>query len=285
MAVIDYYRYVKESAILGWKLDSNWTDPTLFAIYYMIRPLSGLLIVGFMYIIVASSGASFDPSYFAYIFIGSTFFVYMTQLSQTMSLLIPEEKARYESMKQVYISPGSIRPYIVGRTLASVFDATVAVILAFVLGDLIFTFVFKQPLAIDFITVNYGALILSVVIGVVGMTGIGYVLSAVSLVSNRLQWSLSEYVNGIFLLFGGVWFPPSLLPTPLPQISYALPITWFLDAVRASMVPGSTGVPLATSLAYLVISSIATVVIAYAFFAYCEGMAKRKGILDRKAEA
>lgn len=285
MAIIELYKYIKESAILGWKLDSNWTDPTLFAIYYMIRPLSGLLIVGFMYIIVSAAGGSFNPQYFAFLFLGSTFFVYMTQLCQTMSMLIPEEKARYESMRQVYISPSSIKPYIIGRTLAAVFDSTIAVIIAFVLGDLIFTFLFKQPLAVDFFTINFPTLLLSVILGIVGMIGIGYMLSGVSLVSNRLQWNLNEYVNAIFLLLGGVWFPPSLLPSPLPQISYALPVTWFLNAVRESMVPGSTGFLLYTSILYLAISSVATLIVAYYFFTWCESYARQRGIIDRKAEA
>ena len=285
MAIVELYKYIRESAILGWKLDSNWTDPTLFAIYYMIRPLSGLLIVGFMYIIVSAASGSFNQQYFAYLFIGSTFFVYMTQLCQTLSMLIPEEKARYESMRQVYISPSSIKPYIIGRTLAAVFDSTLAVIIAFVLGDVIFTFLFKQPLAVDFFTINFPTLFFSVFLGVVGMTGIGYVLSGVSLVSNRLQWNLNEYVNAIFLLLGGAWFQPSLLPFPLPQISYVLPVTWFLDAVRKSIMPDSTGIPLYTSVLYLAISSAVTAIVAYAFFTWCESYAKKRGIIDRKAEA
>ncbi len=282
MAVNQYLKFVSQAAWLGWKLDSNWTDPTLFAIYYMIRPLSGLLIVGFMFIIASTLG-KFDPSFFAYIFVGTTFFVYMTQLSQTMAILIPEERARYETMKQIYISPGSIRPYIVGRSLAAVLNATISVILTFILGDLIFTFLFGQRLEIDFLAVNYPGLILSVGLGIMSLTAISYVLTAISLVSNRLQWSMSEYVTGIFLLFGGVWFPPSILPPVASQFSMILPVTWFLQSVRASMIPKFASL-LEPSLIYLAVSSIVSVVVAYSVFSYCENLAKRKGIIDRKAE-
>lgn len=280
----DYYKYIKESAWLGWKLDSNWTDPTLFAIYYMIRPLAGLLIVGFIYIIVSAAGAAFNPVYFAYLFVGTTFFVFMTQIAQTMSLLIPEEKVRYESMKQVYISPGSIKPYIIGRTLSAIFNAIISVIITFAIGDLIFTYLFGQPLDINFLAVNYPALVLSVVFGIVGLAAVGYVLSAVSLVSNRLQWSLSEYVTGIFLLLGGVWFSPSILPDGIGKISEVLPLTWFLSSVRESMIP-QTGINLEYSLLYLAISSFVSIFLAYGIFSACENFARRRGILDRKAEA
>jgi ABC-2 type transport system permease protein len=283
VAVADYYKYVKQAAWLGWKLDSNWADPTLFAIYYIIRPISGVLIVGFMYIIV-SSGTTFNPEYFAYLFIGSTFFVFMIQLAQTMAILIPEEKARYESMKQIYISPGSIKPYIVGRALASTLNAAISVFLTFRLGDLIFAYLFGHALAIDFLRVNYPALFLALIFGIIGLAAVGYVLSAISLVNNRLQWSLSEYVAGIFLLLGGVWFPPTVLPAALAKISSVLPLTWFLTSVRAAMIP-TTGINLDYSILYLAISSFASLLFAFGVFSYCEKYAKSRGILDAKAEA
>ena len=282
MAVNDYLRYVRQAAWLGWKLDSNWTDPTLFAIYYLVRPLSGLLIVGFMFI-VATAANTFNPSYFAYIFVGTTFFIYMTQLSQTMAMLIPEERARFETMKQIYISPGSIRPYIVGRSLAAVLNATIAVILSFILGYAIFYFLFGKPLEIDFLTVNYPALFLSVALGIIALTSVSYILASISLVSNRLQWSMSEYATGIFLLFGGVWYPPTILPTGLAQFSQILPITWFLQSVRASMI-SSYANTLQSSIIYLGISSVVSVLVAYGAFTFCENVAKKRGIIDRKAE-
>ncbi|MFI5420956.1 MAG: ABC transporter permease [Nitrososphaerales archaeon] len=284
MAVADYYKYVRQAAWLGWKLDSNWADPTLFAIYYVIRPISGVLIVGFMYIIVSSVGSQFNPEYFAYLFIGSTFFVFMMQLAQTMAILIPEEKSRYESMKQIYISPGSIRPYIVGRALAATLNAGISVLLTFILGDLIFTYLFGQPLAIDFLRVNYLAIILSLFFGIVGFAAIGYILAAISLVSNRLQWSLSEYVTGIFLLLGGVWFPPTILPSILPKISSVLSLTWFLTSVRVAMI-ATPGISLGYSLLYLGITSFASLFIALGIFSFCEQYAKSRGIIDSKAEA
>jgi ABC-2 type transport system permease protein len=283
MAVSQYLRSVQQAASLGWKLDSNWTDPALFAIYYLIRPLSSLLIVGFMFIVATAATHSFYPPYFAYIFVGTAFFVFMTQLSQTMAMLIPEEKARYETMRQIYISPSSIRPYIVGRSLAAIFNASISVILTFILGDLMFTYLFHEPLAINFLAVNYPALFLSVALGIVAMTAVGYILSAVSLVSNRLQFSMSEYATGIFLLFGGVWFQPSILPPVAAQFSSILPITWFLASVRASMIAADSS-SLGISLFYLAISSVASVLAAYTFFAICERFAKNRGIIDRKAE-
>jgi ABC-type polysaccharide/polyol phosphate export permease len=110
------------------------------------------------------------------------------------------------------------------------------------------------------------------------------VLSAISLVSNRLQWRLSEYVTGIFLLLGGVWFPPTVLPAALSKISSVLPLTWFLTSVRAAML-STPGISLNYSLLYLAISSFVSLLLAFGLFSFCENYAKSHGILDAKAEA
>src|SRR5438034_2810225 len=45
MAVADFVKSAGESFRVGWKIESNWTDPVLFATYQVIRPLASLLIV------------------------------------------------------------------------------------------------------------------------------------------------------------------------------------------------------------------------------------------------
>ncbi len=48
MAVADFVKSARESFRVGWKIESNWTDPVLFATYQVIRPLASLLIVAFI---------------------------------------------------------------------------------------------------------------------------------------------------------------------------------------------------------------------------------------------
>jgi hypothetical protein len=37
---------------LGWQIESNWTDPLLFAIYSVIKPVAASLILVFMYLVI-----------------------------------------------------------------------------------------------------------------------------------------------------------------------------------------------------------------------------------------
>ena len=62
---------------LGWQIESNWTDPFLFAIYSIVKPLAGAAILVVMYSII--SQADFQSPIFAYIFIGNAFYLYVAR--------------------------------------------------------------------------------------------------------------------------------------------------------------------------------------------------------------
>jgi len=38
---------------LGWQIESNWTDPFLFAIYSVVKPVAGAAILVVMYAIIS----------------------------------------------------------------------------------------------------------------------------------------------------------------------------------------------------------------------------------------
>ena len=59
------------AAWLGWQIESNWTDPFLFATYSVVKPLSGAAILVIMFGVI--SGGDFDDPLFTYMFIGYSF--------------------------------------------------------------------------------------------------------------------------------------------------------------------------------------------------------------------
>jgi len=115
------------------------------------------------------------------------------------------------------------------------------------------------------------------------MIFVGFMLSAINLVSARFQFTLGEYVSGIFFLLGGVAFPPSSLPEFAQAISRFIPVTYFLDAVRGHLFPGQWGSSAAT-LAPLLLVTAATGAVSVTMLSLAERYAKAKGILDRVAE-
>ena len=70
-----FSRSFRTAAWLGWQIESNWTDPFLFAIYSIIKPLAGAAILVVMYSII-TNGDFADPI-FTYIYLGNAFYLYV----------------------------------------------------------------------------------------------------------------------------------------------------------------------------------------------------------------
>ena len=60
---------------LGWQIESNWADPLLFAIYSVIKPLSGALILVVMYSVIMHG--NFNNPLFPYMYLGNAFYIYV----------------------------------------------------------------------------------------------------------------------------------------------------------------------------------------------------------------
>ena len=59
----DLIRSFKTSARLGWQMEANWTDPLLFFIYSVAKPVSSALILVFMLeVITGGAGPNTGPS-------------------------------------------------------------------------------------------------------------------------------------------------------------------------------------------------------------------------------
>lgn len=283
MAVGTILRAMKQAVWLGWKVETNWADPLVFAIYYLIRPVAGLLIVGFMFLIGSGVAGTIDPGLFAFMFVGNSFFLYAVQIMMTMSMLIHEDRSHYEVLKHIYLSPGSLWWYILGRSLNGVMNASISLLLTLGLGVLIFQGLLGVQIPINWSGIDFPVLALSLVMGLVCFIALGFVLCAINIMTSRVQFMLSEYVTGILYLFGGVVFLPQILPSWGQAVSNVLPVTYFLRGVRFSILH-ETDVALQTDLLYLALTTIATIVVGIGFFKLAMYRARKLGLLDRKEE-
>lgn len=284
VSVSAIWRTVKQAIWVGWKVETNWADPLVFAIYYLIRPIAGLLIVGFVFLIGSfASGGPLNPEYFAYMFIGNSFFIYVITVMGTMTMLIHEDRAHYEVLKHIYLTPGSLWWYIVGRALNGVMNASVSLLLTVGFGVLIFQGLMGVQIPINWAGIDFGLLTVSLVLGIVCFMAIGFILCGINIMTSKVQFMLNEYVNGILYLFGGVVFLPQILPAWGQAISSALPITYFLNSVRFSfMHTGSFDAQ--ANLLFLLVTLIASVIAGVGVFKVAMYKARRDGLIDKKEE-
>jgi len=284
MAVSTVLRAVKQAIWLGWKVDTNWADPLVFAIYYLVRPLAGLLIVGFIFLVGSfSAGGALNSEYFTYMFIGNSFFIYVVQIMMTMTMLIHEDRAHYEVLKHIYLSPSSLTWYILGRALNGVMNATVSLLLTLGFGVAIFQGLLGVQIPINWLQIDAPLLALSLILGITCFIAMGFILCGINIMTSKVQFMLTEYVSGILYLFGGVIFIPQILPPWGQTISNALPITYFLRSVRFSILHQSD-FAVQTDLMYLVLTMLATIMISLAVFKVSMYKARRDGLIDKKEE-
>lgn len=283
MAVSTILRTVKQAIWLGWKIDTNWADPLVFAIYYLIRPLAGLLIVGFIFLIGSSVGGTFNPDYFAFMFIGNSFFIYVVQIMMSMSILIHEDRSHYEVLRHIYLTPGSLRWYILGRALNGVLNATISLVLTLGFGLLIFQGLLGVQMPINWLGIDFPLLALSLFIGMFCFLALGFMLCGINIMTSRVQFMLTEYVSGILYLFGGVVFLPEILPSWGQVITNVLPITYFLGNIRFAILH-QAGFDVQTNLLYLVLTTVGAVILGLGVFKIAEYKARKDGLIDRKEE-
>jgi ABC-2 type transport system permease protein len=276
-------RTVKQAVWVGWKVETNWADPLVFAIYYLIRPIAGLLIVGFIFLIGSAVSGAIDPGLFAFLFIGNTFFIFVTQVMMMMSMLIHEDRAHYEVLKHIYLTPGSLQWYIVGRALNGIMNAALSLVLTLGLGVAIFQYGMGLPVPIDWLRIDVGLLSLTLLVGIVCFMAIGFILCGINIMTSKVQFMLPEYVSGILYLFGGVVFLPELLPWWGQQVSNALPITYFLRIVRFAFLH-YPGFDVQMNLLYLAATTVFTVLVGLGFFKVAMFKARRDGLIDKKEE-
>ena len=266
---------IKAGAWLGWQIESNWTEPFLFAIYSVIKPVAGVLILVFMYLVVAKGGLA-NPL-FPGVFLGTTFYLYVINVLSGISWSVHDDREHYGMLKYVYMAPMHFYGYLLGRGAAKTLVATVSVLitLAFGIGILGVPLRFHNP----------GFFILTFVLGLVALSFYGIFLAGISLLIARHGWVLGDVVAGGLYLLCGVAYPLSLLPLPLRALGYIFPPTYWFEALRFSLLgqglhPEFAHFSPGTLLLILGGSTALGIGLSLLVFKVSERIALRRGLLD-----
>ena len=271
-------RTIKTAGRLGWAMESNWTDPFLFSIYSIVRPLASSLILVVMYYVVTRGKTGMDL--FAYIYVGNAFFMYVINVLFGISWVIHDDREHYQMIRYIYISPIRMYYYLFGRGIAKMILTTVAVIITIGFGML----VLKIP--INLLTVNYPLLIFSVAAGIFIITCLGILLAGVSMVTAHHSYALTEGMSGLFYLACGAIYPIDILPVWLQHLSKALPLTYWLELVRRSVLGKSVSSTLGGYSDFQLIIIMAGTTLALALFSHwiyrsIEHIARKYGKIDQ----
>jgi len=273
MTLADAWRSFRTAIGLGWAIESNWSDPLLFAIYTMAKPLAaaGILIVMFQ---VITQGR--NPEFLQFLIVGSALWNVVFGVMAGLVQSILEDRERYRMIKYVVVTPTSLFPFLLGRSLARVLVSFVAVVLTLLVG-VVFLGVDLRP--------NLLILVPATILGVLAVIGLGIFMAGWCLQLRQEAWSYPEAIAGALYLVSGAIFPIDVLPSVLHPIAYASPTTWWLEASRRGLLghgsPGAIGgFSDALVMLFLVVSAAITIPLALAAFGWFMRRARQAGLLD-----
>jgi ABC-2 type transport system permease protein len=215
------------AAWLGWQIESNWTDPLLFAIYSIARPISSILILVVMYSVI-TNGATEQPI-FAYIYLGNALYILVGQVITGVSWSVVDDRERYRTMKQLHTAPINSYAYLLGRGIAKLLVASVSVLITITFGLIAF------HLPITFAMINWPLFVVSTLLGIVSLACIGTLIGGISLMTARHFDALGDATAGAMYLFTGAIFPLDVLPALLRPIGLIFPVTYWLELARRDL--------------------------------------------------
>jgi ABC-2 type transport system permease protein len=268
----DAWRSFRTAIGLGWAIESNWSDPFLFVVYTVAKPLSAALILVLMFHVI--TGGS-QPAYLEFLVVGSALWNLVLGVLTGLVLGILDDRERYRMMKYVVVTPASIFPFLLGRSLSRVLIAIAAVVITLTVGVVFLG-----------VRLDASALLLPAsLLGLASVMALGIFMAGFAMQLRQEAWAYPEAAAGALYLVSGAIFPLDVLPAPLQAFGWLLPTTWWLEASRRGLLghgaPGQLSqLPDAAVLGLQALTTAVAVPLALVAFAVFMRRARAAGLLD-----
>jgi ABC-2 type transport system permease protein len=225
----DELRSFRTAVSLGWKMEANWTDPVLFFIYSVAKPLASALILVFMIQVIAGpSGQTLR----GFVIVGSALWSLVLSGIAGLAWAVLDDRERYRMLKYVYVSPSSFVVVLLGRGIARLAVGAMGAAITLVAGVVFLGVPFSLA------AVDWPLLAITAVLGTVAILALGVMMAAICIQTRQDSWTYPEAVAGALFLVVGAVFPLSALPSVLQVIGLLSPLTWWIAGVRQALFPG-----------------------------------------------
>ena len=194
---------------------------TTIATYFFIERLFGRE--------MAPDLRPFGTPYFAYVLVGNAFFAYVGTAIGGMAGRVAREQNR-GTLEVLFGTPTSLWVLICAMMIWNTLYATGEVVLFFLVGSVGF--------GVDFSRINATSLIVILSLVIVAFNSIGLIEAALMLVFKRGAVA-AVALNGVWALLGGVFFPVTVLPGWVQEISEWIPITHAVRALQFAIYQGA----------------------------------------------
>jgi len=206
--------------------------------------------------------------YFGYVAVGLALLRIVGVSTGSFSRKLNEEQTT-GTFEELMATPASPSLIVLASALYDLIRATVSGLLLIAAAIVLF------GLRLDLTLASIGTAAAALV-GCIGLfASLGVAVAAFTVVFKRTTALLGMVVTMLALL-GGVYFPIEVLPDPIEKVANALPFTWGLDVLRASLLGGDVD---PAQLAGLFGSAALLLPLALVAFAAAVRRARRTGTL------
>lgn len=228
-------------------LKRDFRIATSYQLDFALTALNSLFIVTLLFFVsrmidpAAAGLADAGGSYFGYALIGYAFYQYFQSALGGFSGAIRREQLTgcLESMVATQTRPEAS---ILLSSLYGILSSLLHLALTLALGVLLF--------GVDLSRANLAGAAVGFILSVAVFTGFG-VLSAAFVVVLKKGDPITWLITTLNFVFGGAFFPREQMPAWMQTVARAVPATYSLDALRASLVAGRGICDLAGPLAAL----------------------------------
>ena len=220
---------------------------------------------------VAEHLAPYGGDYFAFVLIGLAFSNYMSVAMSGLSGSIREAQVM-GTLEALLVTQTEVPTIILSSSLYSYLLTSVRVVLYLVVGALLF--------GMDLSNANYPAALLILALTIISFTSLGIISASFIMVLKRGD-PVSQVFSGLSWLIGGVYYPIDILPAWVQKLSYLLPITHSLHAMRLALLKNASLGTLLPAITALVVFALVTIPLSVLIFRYAIKRAKHNGSLTQ----
>jgi ABC-2 type transport system permease protein len=272
------WRTFRTAAWLEWQAQGNWTNPWLFLLYLVAKPLTAALVLVFMYWVI--SGFHARGSFFGFLIVGSAAWSFVEQIISGLPRAVLDDREQYAMLKYIYIAPQSFMSFLIGRSGPRIFAALLSFVITLAFGIAIL------GVPVNPLRVNYPLLMLALLLGFCSIVAIGIALAGLSLMMRRSGWTMPDAMAGALYLLAGTIFPITILPGFLEKIALLMPLTYWLELIRRSLLGPAIGklFPIASTIqivGLLAVTTILTIGLCSGLFLLGDYVARERGQIDR----
>jgi len=245
----------------------------------MLGPIVWVSISVYAYIGIASpddigKGFEFwtsDANFTGFLIVGQVIFQLFLAMTWWGGMAIERERM-YGTLELIFAAPISRSAYVIGESMFGVLNSGWTVFFAAVVAALLFT--------ITFSIASVPLVIIAFLLTLASMLALGLFFAGLFVLS-RSSGPLAFAIAAPMRFFSGTMFPVAALPAAIQAVSFALPLTYGLTAIRKALLSGGTFESVATELGALLLLTVICGTLGLLMIKKMEEVAKMKGTLHQ----